>query len=316
MQPNPALHVIFGTGPLAQSVMKELLRQNQSVRMVNRSGKAPVPDTVEVVAGDAYDPEVTRHLCQGSAVVYQCAQPPYTQWPEKFPALQASILEGAAVNEAVLVVAENLYMYGPAQGSLHEKLPYAATTRKGRTRARMSEALLEAHRQGRVQVVMGRGSDFYGPRVVNSALGERVFPQVLAGKSVTAIGNVDVPHSYTYIDDFGQALVAIGQQESAYGRAWHVPNAPAMSTRHVIELAYQSAGIQPTPPIRGMGSLMMRLGGLFIPEARETVELMYEFTDPFVVDDSDFRAAFGLEPTSLEAGIQAALAWYRNYHRA
>jgi len=142
--------------------MRELLRQGIPVRRVNRSGQAPVPDSVEVVAGDAYDPQVTRQLCQGSAVVYQCAQPPYTQWPEKFPALQANILEGAAANGAVLVVAENLYMYGPVQGSLHEKLPYAATTRKGRTRARMSEGLMEAHLQGKVQVVVGRGSDFYG----------------------------------------------------------------------------------------------------------------------------------------------------------
>lgn len=304
-------HVIFGTGPLAQAVMKELLRQGIPVRMVNRSGKAPVPDAVEIVAGDAYDPQVTRQLCQGAAVVYQCAQPPYTQWPEKFPALQASILSGAAANGSVLVVAENLYMYGPVSGSLQENLPYAATTRKGRTRARMSEALLAAHRQGKVQVVMGRGSDFYGPGVLASALGERIFPRVLAGKPVTAIGSVDLPHTYTYIDDFGKALVLLGQQEFAYGRAWHVPNAPTRSTRAVIELAFKVAGIHPIPPIQGMGSWMMRLGGLFIPEARETVEMMYEFTDPFVVDDSAFRQSFGMEATPLEEGIQRTLAWYQ-----
>ncbi len=50
----------------------------------------------------------------------------------------------------------------------------------------MSEALMEAHLQGKVQVVVGRGSDFYGPGVLASALGERIFPNVLAGKPVTA----------------------------------------------------------------------------------------------------------------------------------
>jgi len=36
----------------------------------------------------------TNELTRGAAVVFQCAQPPYHQWPEKFPALQAAILDG------------------------------------------------------------------------------------------------------------------------------------------------------------------------------------------------------------------------------
>ena len=32
-------HVVFGTGPLGLSVMRELRRQGRNVRMVNRSGR-------------------------------------------------------------------------------------------------------------------------------------------------------------------------------------------------------------------------------------------------------------------------------------
>ena len=55
MSNNQNLHVIFGTGPLGQSVMRELLtRPDVRIRMVNRTGKAEgVPSSVEIVANDA-----------------------------------------------------------------------------------------------------------------------------------------------------------------------------------------------------------------------------------------------------------------------
>ena len=112
------LNVIFGTGPLAQAAMRALLKRGKSIKMVNRSGKRPaeVPPQVEVVAGDAYNPDFTRSVSKGAVVVYQCAQPAYQLWVKQFPALQVAILEGAAATGAKLIVAENLYMYGNMHG--------------------------------------------------------------------------------------------------------------------------------------------------------------------------------------------------------
>ena len=182
-------HVIFGTGPLGMAVMHQLVRQGKSVRMVNTRGQAAVPAGVEVVKGDAYSVESVQALTGRAQVVYQCAQPGYTEWPQKFPALQASILEGTARSGARLVIGDNMYMYGEVSGPIHEELPYAAATRKGRTRAQMSEAALNAHRAGKLPVVIGRGSDFFGPGVLDSTLGERAIipscrvkqPSFLAG---------------------------------------------------------------------------------------------------------------------------------------
>ena len=45
MSDNGELHVVFGTGAVGMSVMDELIRRDQRrVRMVNRSGRASVPD--------------------------------------------------------------------------------------------------------------------------------------------------------------------------------------------------------------------------------------------------------------------------------
>lgn len=278
--------------------------------MVNRSGQATVPDSVEVIAANAYDPASTRAATTGASVVYQCAQPAYTQWPEQFPALQAAIVDGVATNGAKLIVGDNLYMYGLCNGPLREDLPNAATTRKGRTRALMTAALLEAHQSQRLRVAIGRGSDFFGPQVLGSVMGSRIFPAILAGKPVSGLGNIDLPHTYTFIDDFGKALVVLGERDEALGQIWHVPNPETVTTRQFLEIACEQAGHRVN--IRAMSKFRLWLGGFFIPEAQEMVEMMYEFEHPFVVDHSQYVQTFGNSATPLRAAIHQTLEWYRS----
>ncbi len=309
--PTKELHVIFGTGPVGLATAGALLKRGHQVRLVNRSGKASVPESAELVAADALEPAQAKGAVKGARVVYSCAQPAYTRWPEEFPALQRAILNAAADTGAKLVLADNLYMYGNVDGPIHETLSYAATTRKGKVRAAMAAEALAAHEKGRVRVTIGRASDFYGPFVLESALGERVFGPLLQGKTAQLVGDIDQPHSYTFIGDFGEALAILGERDEADGQVWHVPNAPTHSTRKVVTKAFELAG--QTPKMSSMGRLMMRVGGIFIPGARETVEMMYEFEQPFVVDDSKFKRAFGDISTGFEEGLEQTLAWYRTH---
>lgn len=305
-----SMHVVFGTGPLGQAVMRALLARGQAVRMVNRSGKAAgLPAGVALVAADAYDPAQAARVTADAAVVYQCAQPAYSEWPQKFPPLQRSIVEGVARSGAKLIIGDNLYMYGPVAGPIHEDLPYVADGHKGRTRALMAREALQAHAAGKVRVALGRGSDFYGPQVLGSAVGERVFIPLLQGKAVQVLGDPDALHTWTYIDDFGEALVRLGERDEALGRAWHVPNAPTITTRAFLTQAAQIAG-QPLR-LQVMGKWMLRLGGLFIPTAREMIEMLYEFEKPYVVDHSQYAALFGDHSTPSETGLRQTLAWYQ-----
>jgi nucleoside-diphosphate-sugar epimerase len=305
------LHVVLGTGPLGRSVMEELVRRGKTVRMVSRSSKlAEAPQSVELVAADLYDAATVHQLTQGAAVAYQCAQPHYWEWPEKFPPLQAAIIEGLTGSNTRLVIGENTYMYGQVHGPLHESLPYDAHTRKGRVRAAMSEAALAAHQAGKVRVALGRGSDFFGPWALDSSHGDRVFYPALAGKSASFAGQLDVPHTATFIGDFGKALVILGERDEALGQAWHVPNdQPQITQREFAHLIYEHVGRPPN--VSNVGKLMMAIAGLFIPGARETVEMMYEFEKPFVVDSAEFEKTFGMKATPIREAIKATVAWYR-----
>jgi nucleoside-diphosphate-sugar epimerase len=311
MTGNGELHVVFGTGPVGMSVMDELIREGRRVRMVNRRGRASVPEGVEVVGGDATDEAFAREASEGASVVYFALNPPYDKWPELFPPLQAGVLEGAASAGAKLIAMENLYMYGSTDGrQLTEDLPYAPNTRKGRVRARMSEELMEAHRSGRVRVAIGRASDFFGPRVLASAAGEQVFGRVVQGKSAQVAGDPDQPHTYTYAPDIGRGLVILGEREEALGEAWHLPSPETLTTRQFVEMIFEEVGkparIQAAPKI------VLRALGLFNPGMREMIEMLYEFEEPFVVDDSKFEQAFGEHATPLREAIGDTVRWFRS----
>jgi nucleoside-diphosphate-sugar epimerase len=187
-----------------------------------------------------------------------------------------------------------------------------AHTPNVKPRAAMSQAAFAAHAAGKLRVTAGRGSDFFGPWGVNSTMGERVFYPLLAGKAAQLTGRADLPHTHTFTRDFGKALVILGERDEADGQAWHVPNdTPQVTQGEMVEMIAEAAGV--APKWSAMGKFMMRLGGLFIPEAKETVEMMYEFEQPFVVDSSRFVKTFGIKATPVKEAIRETVTWYKNH---
>jgi nucleoside-diphosphate-sugar epimerase len=313
MSANPR-HVIFGTGAIGLATLEALRRRGETVRLVNRSGTAPVPDDVEVLGGDASDPGFATAAAQGAQVVYQTLNPPYLRWVELFPGLQASVLAAAQATGARLVSMENVYMYGrPAGQPLTETHPYAAHTKKGQLRARMAREVLAAHQAGRVQVAIGRASDYFGPRGgAQSNLGDRVIPAALAGKTATVLGDPNQLHTYTYIPDIGEGLAVLGEHPDAPGEVWHLPNDPQTRTTHqLVEVIYRLAG-QPRTKVRGTPTLLLRALGAINPTVRELVELQYEFQEPFIVDSTKIASKLAVHGTPLDQALADTVASYRS----
>ena len=303
--------VVFGTGPVGRAVMRELLPRGVQVRMVNHSGAASLPAGVELIGGDAADRSFAREASSGASVVYQCLAPPYHRWPELFPRLQAGVIDGAAAAGAKLVAIENVYMYGSPFGKpLTERRPMTAMTRKGRVRAAMAEALLEAHKKGRVRVAIGRASDFFGPGVTESAMGSRVFRPAVRGGAASVIGKVTLPHTYSYVPDIARGLITLGQRDEALGEVWHLPGPESVTTREFLTMVYAETGHP--PKTRRAGKLTLRFLGFFNPQVRELVEMAYQFEESFVVEHAKFADAFGDSATPLSEAIRTTVDWYRD----
>jgi nucleoside-diphosphate-sugar epimerase len=304
-------HIVLGAGPLGTATLEALQRQSVPALLVSRRRPEGLAASVSHRSLDLRDVVALAALLQGCETAYFCAAPPYHLWHKEFPALQMAALQASNKARCALVIADNLYGYSlPGAGAaLHEGSPLIPATRKGRVRALMAATALAAHHAGDVRVAILRASDVFGPRVRNSALGERIWPALLAGKMVRFSGDPDQPHSYAYIDDFAAALVDIGLRDGGWGRTWHVPHQPLMSTRALLERAALRHGL-PLPRIAREGAWTLRLAGLFIPAAREVIEMLPQFGLPYAVDDRSWLSQRSLAATPLDEALDDTLRWF------
>ena len=304
------VHVVFGTGGVGRAVIDALVERGLPVRAISRAPSG-LPQGVAAVPGDAADPAFAASAAKDAVAVYQCMSPPYHRWGDLFPPLQRSLAAAARSAGARYVSFENLYVYGDSHGvPIVEDTAVAPTTRKGAVRAAMAAELKGLAEAGDLAVATARASDYFGPNArEQSPLGSRVIGRALAGKPAQVIGDPDQPHSYTYLPDIGRVLAILGTDERAVGAVWHVPNAPARTTRELIALIAAEIGhpvkVAPTP------KLLLRVLGLFNPVIGELDEMLYQFEQPFVVDSTKFEKTFGTAATPFEQSIPQTVAWWR-----
>jgi nucleoside-diphosphate-sugar epimerase len=305
------LHVVFGVGQVGGALVARLAGSGLAVRAVSRRRPPALVAGVEWRAADVNDSQAAADAATGASTIYQCLNVPYTEWQRLFPPLQRSVLSAAERTGALLVSLENVYGYGPTGGSpMIEDLPLTATTLKGRTRAAMTGELLAAADDGRARIAIGRASDFFGPGVTESTLGERVFANALSEKRADFLGNPDLLHTYSYVTDIAAGLATLGTDERAIGQVWHLPGPETVTTRAILELV---AGVVGHPvEVRSLPKLAVRVLGLVNPMMRALAEMAYEFEEPFVLDTTKYESTFGPAGTPLADAITKTVAWYRS----
>ncbi len=242
------LPVVLGaTGGVGQALVQALAAQGAQVRAINRSGRANVPASVEVMAADLTNRESTRAACQRATVVYHCAGLPYHQWAIYMPVMLDNVISAVSATGAKLVYIDNNYMYAPTSQPLTEESLQAPISRKGKLRKHLAETILAAHAQGQIRATIGRAPDFYGPGVRTSFVGEQFFTAVVEGRRVPWLGKLDVPHALAFVEDAARGLLVLGTQEEALGQVWHLPTAQALTGRQYIALASEAVGVQARP---------------------------------------------------------------------
>lgn len=296
-----ALHVIVGAGPVGSAVARELLQRGEQVRVVTRSGSGI--DGTEKIAANAADAARLTELATGAAALYNCVNPPYTSWPTDWPPVAKALLAAAEATGAVLATTGNLYGYGPVDGPMTEQTPLAATGHKGRVRAQMWLDALDAHEAGRVRAFEVRGSDYLGG---SSLLAMLITPALRKGRRAFMPAALDVPHTWTNVEDVAKLLVTGAGDERAWGRAWHVPSPEPCTVRELATLAADQLGVR--AKVSSLPYSTVWALGLFSPMLRELRETQHQFRRPFVLDSTAAQETFGLKPASLEESVRLDLA--------
>lgn len=299
-------HLVVGAGPIGSAVVRRVVAAGDRVRVVTRSGSGPDLPGVEKVAADASDGARLVGLASGADVIYNCVNPQYHRWPTDWPPVADALLAAAESSGAVLVTTANLYVYGKVDAPMTEQTPLDGAGTKARVRIRMWEDALTAHQAGRIRVAEARGADYVGPGS-ESHLGERTIPKLLAGKNIRVLGSPDTLHTWTYTEDMAMTLVALGADERAWGRAWHVPSALECTQREAIARLAEMGGV-PMPKVSTIPGFLLKALGLVNPMMRELPEVAYQLEQPFVMDSSAAQHELGLVPTPADDVLRAILS--------
>lgn len=311
--------LVIGAGGIGQHVARRFVGAGIEVTLASRSGRPPAPwalDAGEIRAAsvEASDADALTRLAAGHDVMVIATNPPYTQWRELWPPVARASIAAAEASGARLIMIGNLYPLGTPGAVLTESSPDAPNGSKGQVRADVWRQILDAHRAGRVRAVEVRASDYFGPGAIAgmSYLNQYAILPAMKGRVARHImGKVDAPHSWTFLPDIAQVVVALALTEGdrAWGRTWITPTASARSLRDIAEAVATLEGIRPRTPKPYPAALkaLLRLS----PFIRELDEMAPAFERPYLVDSSDAQRAFGLVPTPFADALRQTIAWLK-----
>jgi len=310
--------ILGARGLIGGAVVRRARLAGHQVRAVVRPGREAqgFPAGIEVVPADLRSRESVVEAVRGMDIVVHAAAVPYPEWPQLVPLLAENALAAAEASGATLVFPGNVYVYGrPRSRFVTEDHPQEPQTVKGRIRLGIERRFLQAHQEGRVDLVLPRFPDVYGPGGMHDDL-RPVFEGALTGKPCRWPLDADALHEFILNDDAAEAILKLVGTPASHGRAVQVPGARPIVARDFIRLVYAAAGSS-EPSVRVFGRGMYRLVGLFNKMARSAYEMAYLFEDPILLDGSLYRSLTGIRPpaTPYEEGVPRTVEWFRS-HRA
>lgn len=310
-----AVHLVLGAGGIGRSVATALAAHDQEVVLISRSGRDPQQPGVRPLALDVTDAGALTAAARGAATIVNALNPAsYTTWARDWPPMAAAALTAATDSGARLVTVDNLYAYGVVDAPMTESTPLRPNGIKGEVRSRMFADAMAAHEAGQVRAVHVRASDYIGATVLASSFidGYLIRPMIAGKRPRLPMGRPDVAHSWTADTDVAALAreLALTGDDTAYGRAWHVPSDTPATFHQVADLVSEVAGA-PRQRVATMPRSVVTLGGIAVPLLRELTETRHQFERPWVLDSTAAQDRFGLRPTPLRDSIAATVAALR-----
>ena len=302
-----SLITVFGYGPTGRDVVRRLLARGDVVRVAQRSRPENLPAGVSFVSCDVLNRDDVVAALDGvtQAVVTTGFAYDGKVWLKAWPKAMVNFLAAAEAHGVRMVQVDNLYMYGPQAGPIHEGLALTSYGRKPRARAKATHMWMEAAKAGRVTWAALRAPDFYGPGVDRCHIGETGFGRLAQGKAAMSVMPPDIKHSHAYVPDVGRAVVTLlDAPDEDFNQAWHVPCAPAMTPREMLAIGAEAMGRK--LKVSALPGWLLGLMAIVSPMLREVYEMRFTWSSDYIVDASKWEARFWDDPTPMAKGLREA----------
>ena len=220
-------------------------------------------------------------------------------------------IEACKRAHAKLIFFDNIYMYGKVSGPMTEDTSFNPCSKKGEIRAQIATTLLNEVKAGKLNAMIARSADFYGPHARTSVANVLVFDKFAKGAKASWLVNDSVPHSYTYTPDAAKSLAVLADSQSAWNQTWHVPTAPNPPTgKEFIKMVAKEFEVE--PKYRVLSRPLIKIAGWFDSDIRESYEMLYQSESEYLFDSTKFSTAFSFEPTSYTEGVRRTASSYKS----
>ena len=306
--------ILGSSGVIGKELAKSLTQYTNNIRLVSRNPNK-VNQTDELFTADLINAEQTLKAVEGSEIAYLTVGIQYKAsiWQQQWPAIMKNVIDACKVHNTKLVFFDNVYAYGKVNGWMTEETPYKPVSKKGEVRKQIAEMLMNEVEKGNIKAQIVRAADFYGPDTPLSMVTVTVFENYKKGGKAQLFLSDKFLHSYTYTPDAGKATAILGNTESSYNQIWHLPtNKNVMTGKQFVEAVAEAFTVEPKYML--LNNFMISLAGLFIPEVRESKEMMYQLNSDYLFDSTKFEKAFNFEPADYRTGIKETAAWMKSNH--
>ena len=297
--------ILGANGTIGVVLAKELRTYTEKIRLVSRNPRK-VNESDELFPADLTEPGMIEKAVAGSEVVYLVVGLEYKLkvWKETWPKLVRTTLDACIKHKARLVFFDNVYLYDiNAIPHMTEESAINPPSKKGAVRKMLAQMIMDEVKAGKLNALIARSADFYGPDNEKSFVIEMVYKNIRKGKRPNWFINPDKKHSFTYTPDAAKATALLGNTEDAYNQVWHLPtDRNVLTGREFIRLF--SDVMKGKAKISVIPTWALRPLGLFIPVLKESREMMYQYDRDYFFDSSKFENKFDFKPTPYQEGIR------------
>lgn len=300
--------ILGSNGQIGYELAKELYKNyTKEIRLVSRNPKQ-INQTDELVKADLLNYEETKLAVTGSDIVYFTAGLPMNSdmWEEQFVRITENVINACSESKSKLVFFDNTYMYEKNAIPQTETSPFIPVGRKSVVRGKMAELVLDAIADKKIEGVICRAPEFYGPNKTQSITNSMIFERIKTNKKLTVPISDQTLRTLIWTPDASRGMALIGNTPSAYNQTWHLPCDEPITYKEVIEKSEFIINKKLSYSI--MSKWQFNLGSVFSKEAKEIKELLPRYEEDNIFLSEKFKKAFPeFKITTFDEGIKKIL---------
>ncbi|MCM8792664.1 MAG: NAD(P)-dependent oxidoreductase [Candidatus Omnitrophica bacterium] len=242
--------VTGATGFIGRHLVKRLLEARHSVRCLVR--KASNINNlknfrVDLYEGDLLQPKSLEGILEGIDLVYHLAGIVSSRQTSKFYIGNViatknllEICKNSKIKNFIYVSSIAVYQPPSSKTLLDENSPCKPITPYGKTKLEAERLVLHYFHNYNLPIVIVRGSVVYGP--FETEVVTKFFLNLIKKKKIFVIGDGDNFRSLSYIDNFIDGLLLVGEHLESIGRIYNLSDQKAYTLNEILETSSRIIG--------------------------------------------------------------------------